>query len=67
MYKRQVVTALAGNPSTDYCAYTIAHHLEEYSGNRMEMGYASAISFVLFLIMVGANMFVQRLLAKVGE
>lgn len=62
-----VVTALAGNPSTEYCAYTISHHLEEYGGSRMEIGYASAISFVLFLIMVGANMFVQKLLSKVGE
>lgn len=62
-----VVTALAGNPSTEYCAYTITHHLEEYGGSRMEIGYASAISFVLFLIMVGANMLVQKLLSKVGE
>lgn len=62
-----VVTALAGSPSVEYCAYTLTHHLEEYGNNRMEMGYASAISFVLFLIMVGANMFVQKLLAKVGE
>lgn len=62
-----VVTALAGNPSTEYCAYTIAHHLEEYGGVRMEIGYASAITFLLFLITVGANMFVQKLLTKVGE
>ena len=62
-----VVTALAGNPSTDYVAYTIAHHIEDYGGARMEIGYSSAISFVLFLIMISANMFVAKLLSKVGE
>ena len=62
-----VVTALAGNPSTDYVAYTISHHIEDYGGARMEIGYSSAISFVLFLIMISANMFVSKLLSKVGE
>ncbi len=62
-----MVTALAGNPSTDYVAYTISHHIEEYGGARMEIGYSSAISFVLFLIMISANMFVAKLLSKVGE
>lgn len=62
-----MVSVLAGNPSTDYVAYTITHHIEEYGGARMEIGYSSAISFVLFLIMITANMFVQKLLSKVGE
>jgi len=62
-----MVTALAGNPSTDYVAYTISHHIEEYGGARMEIGYSSAISFILFLIMISANMFVAKLLSKVGE
>ena len=50
-----------------YVGYTISHHLEEYSGARMEFGYASAISFVLFLIQIGANMAINRALAKVGK
>ena len=62
-----MVTALAGNPSTDYVAYTISHHIEEYGNTRMEIGYSSAISFILFLIMITANMFVAKLLSKVGE
>ncbi|MBQ2729444.1 MAG: sugar ABC transporter permease [Clostridia bacterium] len=62
-----MVSVLAGNPSTDYVAYTISHHIEEYGGARMEIGYSSAISFILFLIMIAANMFVQKLLSKVGE
>lgn len=62
-----IVTALAGNPSVDYAAYTIMQHLEEYSGVRWEVGYASAISFFLFLVMILANMAVNKMLAKVGE
>jgi multiple sugar transport system permease protein len=31
------------------------------------MGYASAIATILFLIMIGSNKLVQRMLSKVGE
>lgn len=62
-----VVTALAGFPSVDYVAYTITHHLDDYGGGRWEVGYASAISFLLFLMMLGANLLVQKLLSKVGQ
>jgi len=62
-----IVSALAGNPSVDYVAYTLTHHLEEYQGVRWEVGYASAISFVLFLMMIGANVLVTKLISKLGE
>ncbi len=62
-----VVTALAGNPSVEYAAYTIQHHLDEYGSVRWEVGYSSAISFVMFLMMVGSNMLVTKLLSKVGQ
>ena len=62
-----IVTALAGNPSVDYVAYTLQHHLEEYQNNRWEVGYASAISFLLFLMMIGMNVVVTKLISKLGE
>ena len=62
-----VVTALAGNPSVDYVAYTLNHHLSEYQGTRWEVGYASAISFIMFLMMIGANLLITKLIAKVGQ
>ena len=62
-----VVTALAGNPSVDYAAYTLTHHLEEYQNNRWEVGYASAISFLLFLMMIGMNVVITKLISKLGE
>ena len=62
-----IVTALCGNPPTDYVGYTIAHHMGEYGGVRWEMGYAAALSFLMFLIVLGANMVINKLLAKVGQ
>ena len=61
-----VITALVGFPSPDYCAHTIIHHLEDYGSTRFEMGYASAIATILFLMMVGCNLLVNKLLRKVG-
>ncbi len=62
-----IITALVGFPSPDYCAHTIMHHLDDYGGTRFEMGYASAISTVLFFMMIGSNMLVRKLLSKVGK
>ena len=62
-----IVTALAGNPSVNYVAYTLQHHLEEYQNNRWEVGYASAISFLLFLMMIGMNVVITKLISKLGE
>ena len=62
-----VVTALCGFPSVDYAAHTIMHHLEDYGSQRWEVGYASAIATILFAIMIGANVLVNRMLSKVGK
>ncbi len=62
-----VVTTLCGFPSPNYCAWTIMHHLEDYGGQRWEVGYASAIATVLFAIMIGSNLLVNRMLSKVGK
>lgn len=58
---------LAGNPSVNYAGATIVTHLLDYGSIRYEMGYASAIATLLFLMMVGANKLTQRLLRKVGK
>lgn len=62
-----IVDTLAGNPSVDYCAWTIMHHLNDYGGARFETGYASAIATILFIIMIGSNKIVNILLKKVGQ
>ena len=61
-----VVTALCGFPSVDYAAHTILHHLDDYGGQRFEVGYSSAIAVILFAIMIGSNMLVKKMLSKVG-
>jgi multiple sugar transport system permease protein len=58
---------LAGNPSVNYAGSTVITHLMDYGGIRFEMGYASAIATVLFLLMVGTNKLVQRLLRRIGS
>ena len=62
-----VVNALCGFPSVDYAAHTIMHHLEDYGGARYEIGYASAIAVVLFVIMFSCNIIIKKALSKVGE
>ena len=62
-----VVDALCGFPSVDYAAHTIMHHLSDYGGARYEVGYASAIAVILFVIMYGSNVVIKKALSKVGE
>ena len=58
---------LAGNPSVNYAGSTVVTHLLDYGTVRFEMGYASAIATILFLLMVGTNKIVQKVLRRVGE
>ncbi len=62
-----VVTNLCGFPSVDYAAHTIMHHLDDYGGQRYEIGYASAIAVILFIIMFASNILIKKALSKVGE
>ena len=61
-----IVTALCGFPSVNYCAHTIMHHLEDYGGQRFEIGYSSTIAVILFVIMISANQVVKKALSKLG-
>lgn len=58
---------LAGNPSVNYAGATVVTHLLDYGSTRFDMGYASAIATVLFLLMVGTNKLVQKILRRVGD
>jgi multiple sugar transport system permease protein len=62
-----VTIALFGFPSTEYAAHTVVNHMYDYGYLRFDMGYASAISTILFLIMIGCNKAINRLLRKVGN
>ncbi|AOZ92028.1 carbohydrate ABC transporter permease [Paenibacillus crassostreae] len=58
---------LAGFPSVNYAAQTVVTHLIDFGTIRFEMGYSSAIATVLFIMMVGSNLIIQKLLRKVGD
>lgn len=62
-----VISGIFGFPSVGYELYTLVHELQDYGTTRFDMGYASAIATVLFLVMVLLNKVIQKLLAKVGE
>ena len=61
------LAALAGFPSVNYAAHTVVSHLVDYGSIRFEMGYASAIATLLFIVMVLSNKVIQALLRKVGQ
>ncbi len=58
---------LAGFPSVKYAAHTVAVHAYDYGFIRFEMGYASAISVVLFAIMYIVYRLVNKALLGVGS
>ena len=59
--------ALTGFPSTEYSTHTILLHAMDYSDNRYELGYASAISVILFLMMILSWVLIQKVLKKFND
>lgn len=59
-----VAQNLVGFPSTDYKAHTIMTHAYDYGWVRFEMGYASAICMILFVVMFICSRFISRVLSK---
>ena len=51
---------LTGNPSTDYSTHTVLLHMTDYGYTRFEMGYACAVAVVLFVLMVGTWLVINR-------
>lgn len=62
----EISMQLAGFPSVNYAGETVVTHLIDFGTIRFEMGYASAIATLLFILMIGTNKGIQRLLSKVG-
>ena len=59
-----IAVSVAGMPSPNYAAHTIVAHLYDYAFIRFQMGYASAIAIVLFLITFLLGRVVFRLLGQ---
>lgn len=62
-----IITQLAGYPTVDYTADTIVSYLSDVGTVKYEMGYASALSVILFLMMVATRWLTNKLLNKTGR
>ncbi len=58
-----IAVSVAGMPSPNYAGHTIVAHLYDYAFIRFQMGYASAIAIVLFLMTFLLGRIVMRILA----
>lgn len=63
----EVSITLVGFPSVNYAGHTIVTHLIDFGTLQFDLGYASAIATVLFLIMISANLLVRKGLRRIGE
>lgn len=62
-----IAIQLAGFPSVEYAADTIVSHMQDLGTVRYELGYASAVSVVLFLMMVLFRLIIGKLLNMTGK
>ncbi len=62
-----IAVSVAGMPSPNYAAHTIVAHLYDYAFIRFQMGYASAVAVVLFLITFILGRVVMRALSSKDE
>ena len=58
----QIATQLTGFPSVNYTTETIVTHIIDVGTVRYQMGYASAISVFLFLVMAAVRIIVGKLI-----
>lgn len=62
-----IIQQLAGYPTVKYSADTLVSYLQDVGTVKYEMGYASAISVMLFLMMVFTRGIANALLNKTGR
>ncbi len=59
-----ISSALLGFPSVDYAGHTLVLHIQDFGHTRFELGYASAIAVVLFALMIGTKVVINKLLER---
>ena len=62
-----IAVSIAGMPSPNYAGHTIVAHLYDYAFIRFQMGYASAVAMVLFLLTFILGRIVLKLLSSKGD
>lgn len=63
----EISKAVAGFPSPLYAGHTVVLHLQDYAIIRYEMGYAAAISVVLFFLIFGLGRLCFAVFSSKGE
>lgn len=58
---------LCGMPSTDYAAHTLVLHVLDYGSIRYEMGYACAVSVVLFVVVLLVKKLIDLALSSIPD
>lgn len=59
-----IVVAVAGIPSPNYAAHTLVAHLYDHAFLQFEMGYASAVAVVLFVLTYSVGSIFRKILAS---
>ena len=62
-----VAVELAGYPSVQHSVDTIVTHMADMATVRYELGYASAIAVILFLLMAGTRFIIGKVLSMVSN
>ena len=62
-----VAVELAGYPSVQHTVDTIVTHMSDMATVRYELGYASAIAVILFLLKAGTRFLIGKLLSMVNN
>ena len=63
----QLCITLTGHPSVNYSTETIVTHLIDMGTIRFEMGVASAISVLLFILMISSRLIIGKLINSIGK
>jgi multiple sugar transport system permease protein len=61
------VVLSGSNPTPNYAGQLIQNHIEDFGFARMELGYATSLSFVLLLVVYGFSQLCWRFLGSKGE
>jgi len=62
-----IAVSIAGMPSPNYAGHTIVAHLYDYAFIRFDMGYASAVAVVLFIMTYSLGQIFMKLLSSKDE
>lgn len=52
------------NPTPDYGGQLIQNHIEDFAFSRLQLGYSTALSFVLLLVVFGISQLCFRYLGS---